>query len=229
MLKGFEKIMTNEERINLGNRIKTRRKDLKMTMAELGSKIGVAASTIQRYEVGKISRPKYAVLCAIASAMAVSVKELTGENKVSEASFEIPKNAYPLDVSSMVNIPIIGKVAAGLSCYAEDYLEGYELAASEMIHSGFDYVYLRVRGDSMQPLIVENDLVLVRCQDVVDNGTYGVVIIDGEDGVVKKVYMYRDRIELISENPYYPPRIFEGEDCERVKVFGRVMEIKRKL
>ncbi|MDE7293650.1 MAG: XRE family transcriptional regulator [Oscillospiraceae bacterium] len=221
--------MTNEELVALGKRIEGRRKSLKMTMAELGSRIGVAASTIQRYEAGKISRPKYAVLCAMASAMAVSVKELTGETQATAASIKIPQNATPLDVSSMVNIPIIGKVAAGLSCYAEDYLEGYELEASEMIRSGFDYVYLRVRGDSMQPLIIENDLVLVRCQDVVENGDYGIVIIDGEDGVVKRIYMYRDKVELISENPYYPPRVFEGEECERVKIFGKVVEVKRKL
>lgn len=218
--------MTEEELRTMGRRIEDRRREMKMTMSELGNRVGVAASTIQRYEAGRISHPKYPVICAIASALGINARELTGG--VYDKP-ELPANAFPVDMSSMAKVPIIGKVAAGLACYADEYLEGYEMTPSEMIRSGYDYVYLRVRGDSMQPLILENDLVLVRCQDMVDSGTYAVVIIDGEDGVVKKVYMYRDRIELISENPYYPPRVFRGEECSRVRIFGRVMEVKRKF
>ena len=66
-------------------------------------------------------------------------------------------------------------------------------------------------------------------EDIVDSGTYAVVIIDNEDGVVKKIYMSKGRIELRSENPYYPPRIFEGEECARVRIFGKVIECKRKF
>ena len=62
-----------------------------------------------------------------------------------------------------------------------------------------------------------------------DSGTYAVVIIDDDDGVVKKVRYGKDWIELISENPYYPPRRFEGEDVQRVRIFGRVMESKHKF
>lgn len=218
--------MTAEELKTMGRRMESRRREMKMTMAELGNRVGVAASTIQRYEAGRIARPKYPVICAIASALGVSAKDLTGE---AAGKPDIPANVFPVDMSSMAKVPVVGKVAAGLACYADEYLEGYEMTPSEMIRSGYDYVYLHVRGDSMQPLILENDLVLVRCQDTVDSGTYAVVIIDGEDGVVKKVYMYRNRIELISENPYYPPRVFRGEECSRVRIFGRVMEVKRKF
>lgn len=209
-----------------GNRIKNKRLELKITLAELGNMIGVAPSTIQRYEAGSISRPKIPVIKAICNALSLDYDWVIGNKTVNQY---VPDNIFSADMTGNVRIPIIGRVAAGLACHAEEYIEGYEYASSEDINNSDDYVYLRVKGDSMSPLILEGDLVLVRCQDMVDNGTYAVVIIDNEDGVVKKIYMSKGRIELKSENPYYPPRIFEGEECARVRIFGKVVECKRKF
>lgn len=208
----------------MGKRIKNCRVEKKMTLAELANLIGVAASTIQRYEAGSIVRPKQPVVKAIADALGVSASWLSGD-----IEDMLPSNAYVADVQSNVRIPVIGRVAAGLGCYAENNIEGYEAASPDSVCGDEEYVYLRVKGDSMSPLIVEDDLVLVRCQDMIDNGTYAVVIIDNEDGVVKKVFLSKGRIELRSENPYYPPRIFEGEECARVRIFGKVIECKRKF
>ncbi len=212
--------MEQFNKILAGKRIKNKRLEMKMTLAELGNIIGVAPSTIQRYEAGSIARPKIPVIKAICSALGVSYSWLTGVDS-------LPVNAVPADMNSNVKIPIIGRVAAGLACHAEQYVEGYEYASAEDIRDDEEYVYLRVKGDSMSPLILEGDLVLVRCQDIVDSGTYAVVIIDNEDGVVKKIFMSKGRIELRSENPYYPPRIFEGEECARVRIFGKVIQSKR--
>lgn len=209
-----------------GKRMKGRRLEMKMTLAELGNTIGVAPSTIQRYEAGTIRRPKIPVVRAIADALGVTLGWITG---VEECSKEMPGNGYNADIRNGVLIPVVGCAAAGLACHAEHIIEDYEYASADAVRDGLNYVYIRVKGDSMLPLIMEGDLVLVRCQDIVDNGSYAVVIIDNEDGVVKKIKMSRGHIELISENPYYPPRVFEGEECARVHVFGRVVEIKRKL
>jgi phage terminase large subunit len=59
--------------------------------------------------------------------------------------------------------------------------------------------------------------------------TNAVVMIDEEDGVVKKIVYGPDFIELHSINPMYPVRRFENEDVTRIRVFGLVREIKRKF
>lgn len=210
----------------MGNRMLSRRKELALTLEDVGGKIGVAPSTIQRYERGLISRPKMPVIQSIAGVLDTDIEWLTGESDTISA---MPSNAFPAQLYSNVRVPIIGRVAAGIACHAEENIEGYEYVPADELSFSETYVYLRVRGDSMSPLIQEDDLVLVRCQDMVDNGTYAVVIIDNEDGVVKKVYIHKDRIELHSENPYYPPRIFKGEECSRVRIFGKVIECKRKF
>ena len=80
----------------------------------------------------------------------------------------------------------------------------------------------------MQPKLDDGDLVLVHKQTSVDSGDVGVFVVDDEEGFVKKVIYDRNYIELISFNPYYPPRVFEGQDVEQVYVVGKVIQSMKK-
>lgn len=139
----------------------------------------------------------------------------------------LEENTYPVD--SVVYLPIVGRVAAGNGVIAQEEIIGYEFVDADELCSGETYFWLRVNGDSMSPKIEDGDLVLVKQQPSVDSGSYAVVIIDGEDGVVKKVNYGADWIELVSINPYYPPRHFKGPDVLRITVVGKVLEVRRKL
>ena len=81
----------------------------------------------------------------------------------------------------------------------------------------------------MFPMLLENDLVLIRIQSSVDNNSYAVVTVDEEAGVIKKVIYGPGWIELHSENPTYPVRRFIGEDIQRIRVIGLLIESKRKF
>jgi repressor LexA len=139
----------------------------------------------------------------------------------------LPINAAP--VGELVNIPILGRVAAGNGCYASEDIDGYEPVSPAWLAPGERYIFLRVHGDSMWPKYLENDLLLVQCQTSVDSGSIAVVTIDDEEGVVKKIEYGKDWIELISENPYYPVRRFEGRDILRIKVIGLVKRLIREV
>ena len=79
----------------------------------------------------------------------------------------------------------------------------------------------------MYPEFKEGDLVFVQVQPSVESGSYAVVTVDDEIGMVKKVVYDKDFVELQSVNPMYPPRRFEQEDVLRVRVFGLVKGMKR--
>lgn len=136
-------------------------------------------------------------------------------------------NTTPYNPSSMVPIPVIGKVAAGVTCLAETNIETYMLADVTNLNRNYDYAWLRVTGDSMEPFILDGDYVLVQMQSMVNNGDIAVVIINGDDGLVKKILLEKDCITLISSNPYYPPRKFIKEEMNEVRIFGKVIESKR--
>lgn len=134
----------------------------------------------------------------------------------------------PTDIRANTKpVPLLGRVAAGLSCHAEDNIEGYILTDCELLHEGYDYFWLTVKGDSMEPELHDGDRVLVREQETLDTECYAVVRIDGEDGVVKRVRIDRDKITLTSVNPYYPPRVFEREQMNDVAVVGKVISSQR--
>lgn len=205
-----------------GERIKMLRKEHNLTQEELGAKIGVQKAAIQKYEKGTVKNIKRDSLIKLAKYLDTTPEYLLGWD-------DAPSNAEIIDDSEFVMIPIIGRVAAGLSCFAENNITDYEPVHKSDINTGEQYAFLRVIGDSMYPVFMEGDLVLVRCQTSVDSGSYAVVTIDEEDGVVKKIVYGRNFIELHSINPMYPPRRFEGEDVLRIRVFGLVKEIKRKF
>ena len=82
----------------------------------------------------------------------------------------------------------------------------------------------------MYPLIMDGDLVLVRLQDEIDSGELAVVIVDEEDGVIKRVQYSTNKVTLISENSEkYPPRIFERNEINRLRIWGKAIDLKRKL
>ena len=81
---------------------------------------------------------------------------------------------------------------------------------------------IRVHGNSMYQKIEDGDSGIVRKQESVDSGSIAVILIDGEEGVVKKVVYGDDWIELHSINPEYMVRRFEGEEVQRLRVVGIV-------
>ena len=198
------------------------RKEHNLTQEELGAKIGVQKAAIQKYEKGTVKNIKRDSLIKLAQCLDTSPEYLLGWE-------DMPNNIEVADTSDYVNIPIIGRVAAGVRCFSETKITFQNPVSKNDVRGDEPFVFLRVVGDSMYPLFMEGDLVLVRCQSSVDSGSYAVVMIDEEDGVVKKIVYGPDFIELHSINPMYPVRRFENEDVTRIRVFGLVREIKRKF
>ncbi|NLO52096.1 MAG: helix-turn-helix domain-containing protein [Bacteroidales bacterium] len=157
---------------------------------------------------------------------AAKTKNNTSTN-LNDNSKWLEENASPL--GTIVYLPVLGRVAAGNGVIAHDEIIGHEFVSADKICSGETYFWLHVKGDSMSPKIEDGDLVLIKKQSSVDSGSYAVVIVDGEDGVVKKVNYGPDWIELVSTNPYYPARRFEGSDVLRITVIGKVIEVRRVL
>lgn len=208
----------------IGQRLKQRRKELGLTLDDIANSICVAKSTIQRYEAGFIKSPKIPVIESIARVLHVSTDWLLGKSDVSAPT----KSPLPAEnASCRAPIAILGLVAAGQGAFAENQITGYLHEDEANLLPGEDYVYLKVVGDSMYPEFKPGDLVLVQCQPTVDSGSYAVVIVDNEDGVVKRVEYGKDFIELHSVNPMYPPRRFEGKDIQRIRIFGLVKGMRR--
>lgn len=198
-------------------KIRHLRKQMKISAETLAESIGVSKATLYRYENGEIEKIPMNILEKISKNLGCNI-----------LYFSDNYDASPAD-NNMVYVPIVGRVSAGTGALAEQCIEGYEPTAPSSLSNDVQHIYLRVTGDSMYPVFMEGDLVLVECSSYAESGSYAVVVIDDLDGVIKKIVHDKNHIELISINPMYPPRLFEGEQMQRIKICGVVKEIKRKF
>ncbi len=197
------------------DKLKTLRKNNNMTQAQLGEKLNLDTSSITKYETGG-SLPSIDIIKKISKIFNISIDYLL-EN-------EIDSNVK--DVNNFTRVSVIGTVKAGVDGIATYEYLGEEKAVN--INGELDdYKYLRVRGESMAPQIQENDLALVRLQPDVESGDLAVVIIDSEEGVIKKIQKGKNSISLISFNQNYETRVFVGNEMERISIFGKVIKIER--
>ena len=211
--------------MTVADNLKNERKKSGLSQKEFADKLGMNARTYASYERGERDIST-AVLLSICKALDISSDILLGTNSPAQEP-QIKK--IPYDTANSVRIPLIGRVAAGYSCHAEDNITEYILTDGDLIKAGYDYFWLEVKGDSMEPELHEKDLVLVREQETLEDKCYAVVTVDSEDGLVKLVEIEKTRITLNSVNPYYPPRVFEFEEMNRVRIIGKVIQIRRDL
>jgi DNA polymerase V len=118
--------------------------------------------------------------------------------------------------------PVIGwRVPAGFPSPAEDYVEGRIDLTRDLVRHPLATYYVRVEGDSMEPLIRPGALLLV---DRMAESQEGDIVIArvGDELCVKRLHTGEDgRIRLLSENSAYAPIVIAEEvDFE---VWGRVM------
>jgi repressor LexA len=120
-------------------------------------------------------------------------------------------------------LPLVGHVAAGQPVLAEENIEDYVQTPSYA--GGDDGAYLlRVRGESMQNIgILDGDLVVVKPQDVADDGDIVVALV-GEEATVKRFYQEGDHIRLQPENDAMEPIL-----SREVRVMGKVVGLMRSI
>lgn len=209
-------------------RLKECREKKGETLEEIGQLVGVNKSTVMRWERGDTSKINIPTLQFLADHYRVPLRWLSGVDQ-NPLSYTNRLEWHTVPYERGVLLPIIGTVRAGMGGEVQEDVIGEEAVDPATLQTGEEYFWLRVAGDSMTPSINDGDLVLVRRQETVENGQYAVILVNSEEGLVKKVTFGSDWIELHSVNPYYPPRRFEGADTHAIRILGRVIESRRKF
>jgi repressor LexA len=135
--------------------------------------------------------------------------------------------ARPMEAAAAV-VPLVGRIAAGGPALADQQIDEY-LAVPEGFAGETEHFALRVEGDSMVDAgILEGDIVVVRRQDVAEDGAVVVALLPGpaeEEATVKRLRRSGSRITLVPENSTMEP--FDLPEGGRI--VGQVVSILRKL
>ena len=135
-----------------------------------------------------------------------------------------PKESYRTDI---VDVPLVGRVAAGTPILAEQNIEGSFPMPAQFVGRGTNFM-LTVHGDSMvEAGIMDGDYILVQEQKTANNGDIVVAMVQGEfdaESTVKTFYKENGHIRLQPQNPSMDPIIVD--DCE---IIGLVKGVFRYL
>jgi repressor LexA len=206
--------------MNIGERIKERRKELGLTADQVADRLGIDRSTVFRYERGAIEKVNHKVLSLLASILQTTPVYLMGLTDDIDNNFSV-ENLYQVETK---RFPLLGSIACGEPKLTDEYFEAYVIAGTN-IHADF---CLKCKGDSMiNARIRDGDIVFIRKQSTVDNGEIAAVIIEDEI-TLKRVYYYPDRGKLVlqAENPSYEPFVYVGDELRQVRILGKAIIVQ---
>lgn len=152
-------------------------------------------------------RPNAEAMAKIAKALGVTVSYLLGKEDAPIAKLTLPE---------FKEVPVIGKVAAGVPIEAQEDVIGTVMTEKNVFA-------LRVKGDSMSPRIMDGDVVLVKQQDTASDGDIVIALIDGE-ATCKVLKKNAYGVTLVPFNAAYAPFVYTGRQAEDLRILGKVVE-----
>lgn len=197
---------------NLSKNIADIRIKKRYTQKSLADALNVSKGTITSYESG-VRVPPVDKLEEMAKLFDIKISDFFKEDINTISSTKSDTNS---------KIPIVSRVSAGLGVYGnDDILDWLEIPSS--LCKGADYATF-VKGDSMKPKILDNDLILVHKTNTLDNGNIGIFKV-GEDVFCKKFFSnpITKEIVLKSLNEKYDPIYINENNGEEFLILGRVI------
>jgi repressor LexA len=148
------------------------------------------------------------------------------EGRYSRTIHLLNRAQQPAGIMRWLEVPIIGKITAGLPLYAQQEWDG-SVVVDAAIYRGSNLFALTVKGDSMKgAAILEGDLVICEPRQYAENGEIVVALIHQEEATVKRFFRRKKHIELRPENPTYQPMTYAFNE---VLIQGKVVGVQRGL
>lgn len=214
------------------NRILSEMKLKGISQVELCERLKIKKQAVTNWKSGHTqSYMKY--LPRIAEILDVSVDYLLGKSESKETA--TARFVQPDITEETVSFPVTGEVAAGYNHIADEDWTGETVEIPKSYLHGrpaTDYFVLTVCGDSMYPLYMDGDKVLILKQDTLEHsGQIGVIRYDGDNASLKKIEYAdgEDWLRMVPINPVYKPVEIRGADLELCSVIGIPKLLIRKI
>ena len=216
--------------MTLGELVSKYRKEKGLSLQDFATLVGTSRGYIHILEkginpaTGKPAVPGTKTLTSIAETMGIDLPRL----------LELLNSQDDSNISQSTRqkrtIPVLGSVIAGIPIEAIEDIVDYEEIGEDILKTGTEFFGLKVKGNSMSPMLLEGDTLIIKKQDDCENGNIAVILINGDEATVKKVVKHENGIILQPINPAYDPISFTKKEINKlpVKILGIVVELRRK-
>ena len=179
------------------------------TVREIAKKLKVNSPATIHSHLNKLAEKKY-------------IKKDDSKNRAIELLVD---NEYLNKNESIVSIPLLGKIKAGLPIEAIENPNDFFDVPSYLIPKNKEVYALNVSGDSMINIgIYDNDIVLIEKQNIARNGDIVVAMNDENEVTLKTFYKEKDHIRLQPENDTMAPLLFDN-----ITILGIAIGLYRKI
>ncbi len=136
-----------------------------------------------------------------------------------------PKNAIPVEAIHAMELPVMGRIAAGVPIEAIQHISHHVAVPGSMLSGRGQHYALEVKGDSMiEAGINDGDIVVIREQSTAENGDIVVALVEEQEATLKRFRRKGNMIALEAANPAYETRMFPDH---MVRVQGRLVGLIR--
>lgn len=203
--------------MNFGKMISDRRKELRLTLEQVGTYCGVGKSTVRKWENGMIKNVGREKLKLLGEILQISPADLIEVNE----DRAYVQGVVRISEVGMHQVPMIGEVAAGVPIIADQIHSVYIDSPCKA-----DYA-LTVKGDSMNPTYLDGDIIYIHEQPTLDYDGQVAVIILEDCATVKHVWRKPDGVMLTSDNQSYAPMFYAFSDLNTIRILGKVCGFTR--
>ena len=138
---------------------------------------------------------------------------------------EAPKNLTPIEKMHAKELPVMGRIAAGVPIEAISQISHNVVVPGQMLRGEGNHYALEVKGDSMIEVgINDGDVVVIREANTATNGDIVVALVEDSEATLKRFFHRGDAIALEAANPAYEARVLPQD---KVKVQGRLVGLIR--
>lgn len=214
--------------------IKKRRQELGLTLKDVATELGVAESTVLRYERKDIQNMGIDKIVQLAKVLKCTPSYLLGWN----ANDTLTEDDIGADIAieiteeceeETVKIKLYGSLPAGIPVDAIADVIGDEEIPASWRADGQKFIALKVKDLSMYPRYLEGDILIVRITPNCHNGSDAIVYTDGTEAVLRQVHQNDDgSLTLKPYNPEYPPKTYPS-GAAGITILGVVVQMKRTL
>lgn len=206
------------------NRLKKAMEYRNIKQVDLVEKTKLDKTLINKYLSG-VANAKQKKLAILAKALEVDEVWLMGydTSMVNSTSTKLENNVVPINIFD-------GVVSDFNVLFPKNIIGTVDIEKS-IINNGDNFFALKVKDDSMSPVFIENDIIVIKEQHDFENGDLVVAVINTNDITIKKVQKIDAGIVLQSFNPHYAPLFFTHSDIENlpVKIIGIVKQLRREF
>ena len=212
----------------LGQYLRTVRESLGYSTYDVNKLCDISPSYLSLMETGK-RKPSAIILKKIAPIYNLNYLDLyekAGYVDLIDTEVKTDELGNPV-----ADIPLLGNVKAGYDYLAQENWVGTVKVEKSLVGNGSEYFALEVKGDSMAPVFIEGDIVIIHKQNDCENNQIAIVIVNGEEGTIKKVRKTEQGIILQPLNPAYAPMVFSNAEIKSIPILivGIVKQLKREF